>query len=130
MVCAVTEVKILWTILLHRIRPHLDPHIPATLWGAIASRFPHEAIFLQDTSADMDPVDLINASLDVEGAFPNTPWLLLEAVWKCLGLPFYNFTSKYIRTCKYTPKQRSGAQHTPFLQLPKWPQYSLLHQYL
>ena len=36
-------------------------------------------------------MDLIIASLDVRGAFPNTPWLLLEALWKRLGLPFYNF---------------------------------------
>ena len=90
-VCAVTEVKIVWTILLRRILPHLDPHIPASLRGAVAGRSPHEAIFLQDTIADMDPVDLIIAFLDVKGAFPNTPWLLLEAVWKRLGLPFYNF---------------------------------------
>ena len=54
--------------------------------------------FKKDTIADMDPVDLIIASLDVKGAFPNTPWLLLEAVWKRLGLPFYNFASGYIRT--------------------------------
>ena len=113
-VCAVTEVKIVWTILLRRIRPHLDPHIPASLWGAIPGRSPHEAIFLQDTIADMDPVDLIIASLDVKGAFPNTPWLLLEAVWKRLGLPFYNFTSDYIRTRKYTV--RTGAGLTPFLE--------------
>ena len=62
----------------------------------------------------MDPVDLIIASLDVKGAFPNTPWLLLEAVWKRLGLPFYNFTSDYIRTRKYTV--RTGAGLTPFLE--------------
>ena len=108
------EVKIVWTILLRRIRPYLDPHIPASLWGAIPGRSPHEAIFLQDTIADMDPVDLIIASLDVKGAFPNTPWLLLEAVWKHLGLPFYNFTSGYIRTRKYTV--RTGAGLTPFLE--------------
>ena len=69
-----------WTILLRRIRPHLDLHIPASLSGAVPGRSPHEAIFLQDTIADMDPVDLVMASLDVKGAFPNTPWLLLEAV--------------------------------------------------
>ena len=62
----------------------------------------------------MDLVDLIIASLDVKGAFPNTPWLLLEAVWKRLGLPFYNFTSDYIRTRKYTV--RTGAGLTPFLE--------------
>ena len=44
-VCAVTEVKIVWTIFLRRIRPHLDPHIPASLLGAIPGRSPHEAIF-------------------------------------------------------------------------------------
>ena len=33
----------------------------------------------------MDPVDLIIASLDVKGAFANTPRLLLEAVWKHMG---------------------------------------------
>ena len=62
----------------------------------------------------MDPVDLIIASLDVKGAFPNTPWLLPEAVWKRLGLPFYNFASGYIRTRKYTV--RTGAGLTPFLE--------------
>ena len=62
----------------------------------------------------MEPVALIITSLDVKGAFPNTPWLLLEAVWKRLGLPFYNFASGYIRTRKYTV--RTGAGLTPFLE--------------
>ena len=62
----------------------------------------------------MDPVDLIIASLDVKGAFPNTPWLLMEAVRKRLGLPFYKFASGYIRTSKYT--LRTGAGLTPFLE--------------
>ena len=113
-VCAVTEIKIVWNIMLRRIRPHLDPHIPASLWGAIPGWSPPEAIVLQDTIADMDTVDLIIASLDVKRAFPNTPWLLLEAVWKRLGLPFYNFASGYIRTRKYTV--RTGAGLTPFLE--------------
>ena len=111
-VCAVTEVKIVWTILVRRICPHLDPHIPASLWGAIRGRSPHEAISLKDTNPDMDPVDVIIASLDIKRAFANTPWLLLEAVWKRLGLPFYNFASGYIRTRKYTV--RTGAGLTPF----------------
>ena len=54
------------------------------------------------------------ASLHVSGAFSNTPWLLLEAVWKRMGLPFYNFTSDYIHTRKYTV--RTGAGLTPFPQ--------------
>ena len=62
----------------------------------------------------MDPVDVIIASIDVKGAFPKTPWRLLEAVWKRMGLPFYNFASGYIRTGKYTV--RTGAGLTPFLE--------------
>ena len=112
--CAVTEVKFVWTILLCRIRPHLDPNIPASFSGAILGRSPHVAIFLQDTVANVDTVDIVIASLDVRGALPNIPWLLLEAVWKRLGLPFYNFTSKYIRTRKYTV--RTGAGLTPVLE--------------
>ena len=113
-VCAVTEFKIVWTILMRRIRHHLDPHIAASLWGAIPGRSPHEPIFLQDTVADMDAVDFSIASLHLKGAFPNIPWLHSEAVWKSLGLPFYNFTSKYIRTRKYT--FRTGAGLNPFLE--------------
>ena len=80
-VCGVTEVKMVWTILLCRIRCHLDPHIPASLWGAIPGRSPHEAIFLQDTIADMDPVDLIIASLDVKGGGVTTPGPPLLQLW-------------------------------------------------
>ena len=65
----------------------------------------------------MDPVNLIIASLDVKGGFPNTPWLLLEAVWKRLGLCFYNFASGYIRTRKYTV--RTGAGLTLVLLVPR-----------
>ena len=112
-VCAVTEVKVVWTVLLRRIRPHLD-HIPASLWKTISGQSPNEAIFLQDTIADMHQLDLIIASLNVKRAFSNTPWLLLKAVWERMGLPFSNFTSDYIRTRKYTV--RTGAGLTPFLE--------------
>ena len=60
----------------------------------------------------MDPVDPIIASLDVKGAFPNTPWPLLEVVWKRMGLLFYIFASNYICTSKYTVS--TGAGLTPF----------------
>ena len=53
-------------------------------------------------------VDLIITSLDMKGALLNTPWLLMEAVWKRLGLPFYNVTSKYIRNRKYTVRTVAG----------------------
>ena len=38
----------------------------------------------------------------------------MEAVWKCPGLPFYNFASGYIRTRKYTVRTEAGL--TPFLE--------------
>ena len=63
----------------------------------------------------MEPVNLIIASLDVKGAFPNIPWLLLQAVWKHLGLPFYDFPSKYVRTCRYAVRIAPGL--TPFLEV-------------
>ena len=62
----------------------------------------------------MDQLDLIIASLNVKRPFSNTPWLLLKAVWKRMGLPLSNFTSDYIRTRKYTVRTRAGL--TPFLQ--------------
>ena len=96
---AVTEVKVVWNILMHRFSPHLDPTYPPA---------PHQSIFVQDTVANMDPVDLTITSLDIKGAFLNTPLLLLEAVWKGLGLPFYSLTCKYIRTRKYTVRTRAG----------------------
>ena len=46
----------------------------------------------------MDPIYLIIASLHVKKAFPNTPWLLLKAVWNQQGHPFYKFITTYIRT--------------------------------
>ena len=62
----------------------------------------------------MDLVDLIIAPLDVRAAFPNTPWLLFEAVWRRLGLPFDNFNPKYIHTRKYTVRTVAGL--TPILE--------------
>ena len=102
--------KIDWTILLRRI----CPHIPGSLWRAILGWFPHESIFLQDTIADMDPVDLIIASLDVKGAFQTPHGYFRRRHGKCMGLPFYNFTSDYIRTLKYTVRTVAGP--SPFLK--------------
>ena len=47
-VCATTEVKLVWTLVLGRIAPAVFAHVPASMWGAMAGRSPHEAIFLQD----------------------------------------------------------------------------------
>ena len=72
--------------------------VPASMWGAMAGRYPHEAIFLQDTALDMNPYEMIIASLDVQGASPHAPHRLLTEVWDAMGLPFLSFMTGYIQT--------------------------------
>ena len=100
-VCATTEVKLVWTLILGRIAPAVFAHVPASMWGAMAGRSPHEAIFLQDTALDMNPYEMIIASLDVQGAFPHAPHRLLTEVWDAMGLPFLSFMTGYIQTQLY-----------------------------
>ena len=99
--CATTEVKLVWTLILGGIAPAVFAHVPASMWGAMASRSPHDAIFLQDTALDMNPYDMIVASLDVQGAFPHAPHRLLTEVWDAMGLPFLSFMTGYIKTLLY-----------------------------
>ena len=70
--CATTDIKLVWTLILGRIAPAVFAHVPANLWGAMASRSPEEAIFLQETALDMNPYQMIVASPDVQGVF-STP---------------------------------------------------------
>ena len=86
-VCATTEAKLIWMLILKRVAPAVYPAIPPTMWGAIPCRSPLEAIFLEDAVVDMDPISLIIMSLGVRGAFPNTLHRLLRAVWEHMGLP-------------------------------------------
>ena len=79
-VCATTKVKLVWTLILGRITPAVFAHVFASMWGAMAGRSPHEAIFLQDTALDMNPYKMIVAFLDVQGAFPHAPHRLLTEV--------------------------------------------------
>ena len=97
-VCATTKVKLVWTLILGRIAPGVFAHVPASMWGAMAGRSPHEAIFLQDTALDMNPYEMIIASLNVQGAFPHAPHRLLREVWDAMGLPFLSFMTGYIQT--------------------------------
>ena len=98
MVCAITEVKLVWTLILGRIAPAVFARVPATTWGAMAGRSPEEAIFLQDNALDMNPYKMIVASLGVQGAFPHAPHWLLTGVWDAMGLPFLSFMTGYIQT--------------------------------
>ena len=97
-VCATTEVKLVCKLILGRIAPAAFPHVPASIWGAMVGRSPHEAIFLKDTALDMNPYEMIVASLDVQGAFRHAPHRLLTEVWDAMGLPFLPFMARYIKT--------------------------------
>ena len=59
-VCATTEVKLVWMLILGRIAPTVFAHVPGSMWGAMAGRSPHEAIFLQDTALDMNPYEMLS----------------------------------------------------------------------
>ena len=112
-VCATTEVKLVWTLILGRIAPAVFAHVPASMWGAMAGRSPHEAIFLQDTALDMNPYEMIIASLDVQGAFPHAPHRLLTEVWDAMGLPFLSFMTGYIQTRLYAVITAAGLTPGP-----------------
>ena len=69
---------------------------------------------MQDAVVDMDPISLIIKSLDVKGAFPNSPHRLLRAVWKHMGLPFQGFLQAHLATRMYAVKTDVGT--TPWFQ--------------
>ena len=48
------------------------------------------------------------ASVDVEGAFSNTPHRLIEEVWRQLGLPYGDFVRRDLRTRRYTVSTGKG----------------------
>ena len=108
MVCAPSEVKLEWTLILGRIAPAVFAHVPASMWGAMAGRSPHKAIFLQDTARDMNPYEMIVASLDVQGAFPHARHWLLTEVWDAMGLSFLSFMNGYIQTWVYAVITAAG----------------------
>ena len=98
MVCATTKAKLVWTPILGHIAPVGFAKVPARIWAAMAGRSPHKAIFLHDTAMGMNPHEMIVASLNVQGAFPHAPHLLLTEVLEAMGLPFLPFTTGDIQT--------------------------------
>ena len=91
----------MWTLFLGRIAPAVVAGLPAGMWRAMEGRVHHEAIFLQDTALDMNPYEMVIASLDVTGASPQDAHRLLTEVWDGMGLPFLSFMTGYIQTRLY-----------------------------
>ena len=112
--CATTEAKLIWMLILKGVAPAVYRAVPPTMWVAIPGRSPLEAIFMPDAVVDMDPISLIIKSLDVKGAFSNTPHRLLRAVWEHMGLPFQGFLQAYLTTRMYARKTDVGT--TPWIQ--------------
>ena len=102
------ETKLIWMLILKRVAPAVYGAITPTMWGALPGRWPLEAIFLQDAVVYMDPISHIITSLDVKGAFPNTPQRLLQAVWEHMGVPFQGFLQAYLATRMYAVKTDVG----------------------
>ena len=107
-VCATTEVKLVWTLILGRIAPAVFAPVPASMWGAMTGRSRHKTIFLKDTPLDMNPYEMIVNSLDLQGAFPHAPHRLLTEVWDAVGLPFLFFMTGYIQTRLYAVLTAAG----------------------
>ena len=98
----------MWTLIPGQIAPVVFAHVLASMWRAMAGRSPHEAIFLQPTALDMNPYEMIVASLDVQGAFPHAPHRLLTDLWDAMGLPFLSFMTGYIQTRLYAVITAAG----------------------
>ena len=113
-VCATTEAKLIWMLILKLVAPAVYQAIPHTMWGAIPGRSPLQAIFMQHAVVDSDPISLIITSRDVKGAFSNTLHRLLRAVWKHMGLTFQGFLQVYLPTRMYAVKTDVGT--TPWVQ--------------
>ena len=98
----------MWTLTPGRIAPAVFAHVPASMWGAMAGRCPHETTFLHDTTLDMNPHEMIVPSLDVKSAFPHAAHRLLMEIWDAINLPFLSFMTGYIQTRLYAVITAAG----------------------
>ena len=69
--------------------------------GSVLGRSTQEASFLYDMYLDDEDLEAFIASVDVKGAFLNTPRRLIEEVWRQLGLPYGDFVENYLRSRRY-----------------------------
>ena len=110
MCCAVTEAKPVRMMIFGRIQRRLYAAgvIPDIMWGSLSARSTQQATFLYDMYLDDEDLEAFMASVDVKGAFPNTPNRLIEEVWRQLGFPYGDFVEKYLRSRRYTVATGKG----------------------
>ena len=108
--CAVTEAKLVWMVVFGSIQRRLYAagFIPDNMSESVPGRSTQEASFLYDMYLVDEDLEAFMASVDVKGAFPNTPHRLIEEVWRQLGLPYGDFVGKYVRTRRYTVATGKG----------------------
>ena len=108
--CAVMEAKLVWMVIFGRIQRQLYAAgvIPDNMWGSLPGRSTQEASFLYDMWLHDEDLEAFMASVDVKGAFSNTPHRLIEEVCRQLGLPYGDFVGKYLRSRRYTVATGKG----------------------
>ena len=108
--CAVTEAKLVWMLIFRRIQRRLYAAgvIPDNMLGSVPGRSTQEASFLYDMYLHDEGLEVFMESVDVKGAFPNTPHRLIQEVWRQLGLQYGDFVEKYLRTRRYTVATGKG----------------------
>ena len=79
-----------------------------TICGGLCRSGPQKASFLYDMYLADEDLEAFMASVDVKGAFPNTPHRLIEEVWRQLGRPYGDFVEKYLRPRRYTVATGKG----------------------
>ena len=121
--CAVTEAKLVWMVIFGKIQRRLYAAgvIPDNMWGSVPGRSTQEASFLYDMYLNDEDLEALMASVDVKGAFPNTPHRLIEEVWRQLGLPYGDFVERYLRSRRYTVATGKGCTEwvTPGSGMPQ-----------
>ena len=121
--CAVTEAKLVSIVVFGRIphRLYTAGVVPDNMWANVPGRSKQEASLLYDMYLDDEDPEALLASMDVKGAFPNTPHRLIEEVWRQLGLLYGDFVGEYLRTVRYTVATGKGCTEgvTPGSQVPQ-----------
>ena len=81
---------------------------------------PHHAILTNHTCPEKGPLAVLCGDLH------HHP----KGTIHTIDLVGASITVVYVTLAQMRVLHHSGAHHTPFLQLPEWPQYRLFHQYL
>ena len=106
--------------ILHRTR--MPTHTSTRTWNHLQLLVPspHHAIFSNHTCPEEVPLEVLCGDLH------HRPRGTIDTI----DLVGASITVMYVTLSQIPVLHRSRAHHTPFLQLPEWPQYRLFHQYL